>query len=482
MRRGSREMLSVGIDVGTTTAQVVFSRLEVADAARPGRVPQFNVTAKSLLYQSPIVFTPLLSPDEVDAAALTEIIRKEYRAAGVKPAQVETGAVIITGEIARAKNAAKILTAVSQLAGDFVVAAAGPNVEAQIAGRGSGAAAYSVAQFSQVTNVDIGGGTANAAIFRVGDHVASAALAVGGRQIIVERATGMVRHVAPPGQKIIEALGLPLYPGRRAEGDALQRFTDCMAELVVDLVTGEETELGRQLQLSGPLAATEASRALFLSGGVGAYYYNPPPINSLADALLHDDVGPLLAQSLRRNRRLQKMRIEPPAQTTRATVMGASSQTVKLSGSTIWAEERALPLRNLPVIRPLLTGTPLHSPDKLSEAVEAALRRWDIDRRAAAYAIALDLPRRLDFPSLRRMAEGLAHFAGRRLPAGAPLTLVTELDYALVLGQTLKPLLPQRPLVVIDQVGLGEGDFIDIGKPIFGGRVVPLSVKTLIFY
>ena len=131
-----RQLLSVGIDVGNTTTQVVFSMLMLQDVARPGQMPRIQVEAKSVLYKSPIYFTPLLSPDEVDTEALKNIIEQEYRSAGFSPKDVETGAVIVTGEIARTRNADAILQAISDLAGEFVVTVAGPNVEAIIAGRG----------------------------------------------------------------------------------------------------------------------------------------------------------------------------------------------------------------------------------------------------------------------------------------------------------------------------------------------------------
>src|SRR5881398_2094090 len=98
-------LLSVGIDVGTTTTQIVFSRLTLQDTARPGQIPRIGITQKSVLYQSPIVFTPLADHETVDAARLTALARREYAAAGVEAAQVETGAVIITGETAKKKNA-----------------------------------------------------------------------------------------------------------------------------------------------------------------------------------------------------------------------------------------------------------------------------------------------------------------------------------------------------------------------------------------
>ncbi|HOC20045.1 MAG TPA: ethanolamine ammonia-lyase reactivating factor EutA [Anaerolineae bacterium] len=478
-----RELLSVGIDVGTTTTQVVFSRLQVQDVARLGQVPRLQVNAKAVLYQSPIAFTPLLTPAEVDVTALTALVREEYRRAGVAPEQVETGAVIITGEIARASNADAILKALSQLAGDFVVTIAGPNVEAQIAARGAGAAAYSAEHYAQVTNVDIGGGTSNAAIFRNGEHRSSSALAVGGRQVVVEKTSGIVRHLAPPGRIIAEALNLPLREGQRTDLGTLERFCTCMAELIAELVEGELSELGQRLQLTPPLQGAGQSTVLFFSGGVGTYYYDPLEIQNLADVLVHHDVGPLLAQCLRLHPRLRKRNVQRPAETLRATVMGAASQTITLSGSTIWVAREELPLRNLPVVRPQLSVEALFRPERLTAALQYAGQRWDVGEDQHL-ALALDLPARLKHEELTAIVRGLVDYAAARPGGlqGRPLILILERDYAQVLGQGLHALQPDLPLIVVDQIGLGEGDFIDIGLPLMGGRVVPVSVKTLIFY
>jgi ethanolamine utilization protein EutA len=125
MDRTTREMLSVGIDVGTTTTQVVFSRLKVRNTARPGLVPRIEIDARAVEHVGAIAFTPLLGPDEIDADSLLQLVHQEYVAAGIDPMDVETGAVIITGETARRSNADQVLTALSGLAGDFVVTVAG---------------------------------------------------------------------------------------------------------------------------------------------------------------------------------------------------------------------------------------------------------------------------------------------------------------------------------------------------------------------
>lgn len=475
----SRELLSVGIDIGTTTSQVVFSRLALRQAARVGQVPRFEVDATSLLYVGPTHCTPLVGPDEVDVDALAALVAGEYAAAGIDRAKVETGAVIITGEAARTHNADALLTALADFAGEFVVTVAGPNLEAQIAGRGSGAASYSADRYTQVTNLDIGGGTTNAAVFRMGEHLSSSAMAVGGRQLEIEAASQVVRRLAPPGAAIVAATGLPIVVGQAVDLHALRRFCDVMADLVVDLLEGTESDLGRAVSLTPPLRGAAASTATFLSGGVARCYYEGTPASSVTEVAAYGDVGPLLAQSLRANRRLQQHTVRRPPETIRATVLGAATQTVALSGSTIWTDREVLPLRNLPVVTPHLDAGVLH-PDALADALRQAVARWDA-AGGQTVAVVLEIPPRLPYEDLTTIAKGVAAYAAD-LPVTAPLVLVTQHDYAQVLGQTLQAFLPTTPLVVVDQVGLGEGDVIDIGTPVMGGRVVPLSVKTLVFY
>ncbi|TVQ35969.1 MAG: ethanolamine utilization protein EutA [Spirochaetaceae bacterium] len=475
-------MYSVGIDVGTTTTQVVFSQLELRDTARTGGIPRVRVTGRTLLYQGDITMTPLLAADRIDAEALVAIVGRHYQRAGFAPDQIETGAVIITGEIAHARNAASMLDALSELAGDFVVTVAGPNVEAQIAGRGSGAAAYSADHYTQVTSVDIGGGTANAAVFRAGKHISSSGLAVGGRQIQVEATSGRVVGIAPAGRRIIEALGLPIREGAPANLEVLRRFCNCMADLTADLVAGRAGRLGAQLQLTPPLAEADQSRVIFLCGGVATYYYEPIAINSVADVAVHGDIGPLFAQQLRTHRGFQSFNVARPAETVRATVLGAASQTVTLSGSTIWADRSILPLRNLAVIDPQVDLLRLDQPDYLAQRFREAAARWDISEGRHGFALVVELPRRLTYPSLQSVVEALDRFATPQVLDGKPLVLILEHDYAQVIGQTLSGRRPDLPLISIDQVGLGEGDFIDLGAPILKDRVVPLSIKTLIFY
>ena len=475
----SRALLSVGLDVGTTTTQVIFSRLNLQDVARAGQIPRINITDRKVIYQSPIVFTPLIDAETIDANRLNEIVRGEYASAGIDPSQVETGAVIITGETAKKKNADEILRALSGLAGDFVVSVAGPNVESLISGRGAGAAEYSQTHYTTVTNIDIGGGSANSATFQSGNAISAAAMNYGGRILEIEHSTGRVRHIAEPARHILKDINLRLEIGDSPSLDDLRRFTDRMADMTVELIEGTSSSLAQKLYVTSPATVSGKGTILMFSGGIGHYYYNPIQINSVSDATIHDDVGPLLAESLRKHAVLNSYEIVPPAETLRATVLGAGTQTVTLSGSTIWAERQILPIKNVPVIRPILSSTLVS--DSVSTAISEAVRRWDINLLTDPFAIALELNRTLDYTLLTQVANGLREFS-ETMPSDRPLVVIIERDYAQALGQTLKGLAPERSLLVIDQVGLAEGDYIDIGTPLMDGRVVPLSVKTLIFY
>ncbi len=475
----SRSLLSVGIDVGTTTTQVVFSRLGLADVARPGQIPRMAITERQILYQSPIFMTPLRDRETVDADKLNEIIRGEYAAAKVEPAQVETGAVIITGETARKKNADEILRALSGLAGEFVVSIAGPHVESLIAGRGSGAALYSQTHYTSVTNLDIGGGSANSVIFRSGEYVAAAAMNFGGRILEIDHPSGRVRHIAASAAHILQDCGLDLKVGDTASLADLRRFSDRIADLAVELIEGHTSPLADKIYLTPPSKTSGRGTVLMFSGGIGHIYYHPVKIEAIRDLTVFDDFGPLLAESLRNHPGLAAYEIVPPAESMRATVLGASTQSITLSGSTIWAEREILPLRNVPVVHPQLESA--QGPAQLVEAIQDVVRRWDLDVSGDPFAISIDLEKALDYAALIELAVGLGEFS-RSLPAHMPLVIIIQRDYAQALGQTIKGMLPGRPLLVIDQVGLMEGDFIDIGAPLMDGRVVPLSVKTLVFY
>ena len=190
------ELLSVGLDVGTTTTQLIVSRLKAENQATGVAVPRMEITNRQVIYRSPVRFTPLLDEAHVDGAALRKIVEAEYRAAGLHREDVNTGAIIITGETSRKENARVVLDALSEFAGEFVVATAGPHLESVLAAKGAGAVEWSEKTGKTVLHMDIGGGTSNLALIREGRIERTGCLNVGGRLIKLEE-TGRISYVSP---------------------------------------------------------------------------------------------------------------------------------------------------------------------------------------------------------------------------------------------------------------------------------------------
>gem|GEM_PF-4252685 len=69
---------SVGIDIGTSTTQLVFSRLTMENRSAGSMIPRIEIVGKEIVYRSPIYFTPLCEEDRIDAGRLKEILKKEY--------------------------------------------------------------------------------------------------------------------------------------------------------------------------------------------------------------------------------------------------------------------------------------------------------------------------------------------------------------------------------------------------------------------
>lgn len=400
-------------------------------------------------------------------AELKALILAQYQAAGIAPESVDSGAIIITGESAKTRNARPAVMALSQSLGDFVVASAGPHLESVIAGHGAGAQSLSEQRMCRVLNIDIGGGTSNYALFDAGKVSGTACLNVGGRLLETD-AQGRVVYAHQPGQMIIDEVFGSGTDARALAAAQLGQVARRMADLIVEVITGALSPLAQSLMQTGLLPADITPEVITLSGGVGECYRNQP-----ADPFCFSDIGPLLATALHEHPRLREMNVQFPAQTVRATVIGAGAHTLSLSGSTIWLEDVQLPLRNLPVAIP-------QDDADLVNAWRQALLQLDLDPQTDAYVLALPATLPVRYAALLTVINALTAFVAR-YPNPHPLLVVAEQDFGKALGMLLRPQLPQLPLAVIDEVVVRAGDYIDIGTPLFGGSVVPVTVKSLAF-
>ncbi len=462
-------MLSVGLDIGTSTTQLVLSRLTVRNTAGAFSVPRFEITRREIVYRSAIHFTPLLSDTVIDVEAVRRIVDGEYRAAGIEKRAIETGAVIITGETARKENAKQVLSALSGYAGDFVVATAGPDLEGVLAARGAGCDRYSREHRTRVLNLDIGGGTSNLCLFDRGEAAETGCLNVGGRLLKLD-AGGRITYRSP----VLEGL-CGLRVGERVTPEALEPLIGTLVQALEEAASlRPRTELSRRLVTNRLPDLPQETPVLSFSGGVADMVYAETP----PDWLAYGDIGVLLGQAIRRSPLFaasQRM----PGETIRATVVGAGSHTTTLSGSTIAYEGVDFPLKNLPVLSLTEAEEDLDA-DRLAEAVGRKLRWFWEDGAPEPVVLALRGRKSPGFDELSRLADGLTRGLRPIREAGAPLLVAVAEDMGKALGQSmLCRLPPPRRLLCLDGLSLRTGAFLDIGRPV--GSALPVVIKTLLF-
>lgn len=453
-------LLSVGIDIGTTTTQLVFSRLTLRNEGAAFSVPHFAIAEKEVLYRSAIHFTPLLSDTRIDAAGVRDIVAREYAASGFAKSDVQTGAVIITGETARKENAREVLDALAGFAGDFVVATAGPALESVLAGKGSGAQAYSEAHRCAVLNLDIGGGTTNLALFENGILQDTGCLNVGGRLMKFDP-DGTLTYLSP-----VLRPHCAFSVGQRLTEADLQGVLRLLVDVLCRAVRGVG---GIDDFITDKAVTVTGEPLLSFSGGVADLIDDKP-----RERFAYGDLGVLLGRAIFRSPLCQN-RFLRAKETIRATVIGAGSHTTELSGSTIFYDRVRFPLKNLPVAA-LTQQEEALEPPALAERIRAKTALFSGGTPAVLALHGLKNPR---FAELCKLADGVALGLRQRAESGEPLIIAVRADMGKALGQAVGMLLPEAPLVCLDSVALDEGSFLDIGAPVAGGQVLPVVVKTL---
>lgn len=472
---------SVGIDIGTSTTQFVVSRLTVKNTAPGALVPKLAITDKVVLYKSEIHRTPIDAENRIDADRIFELIHADFERAGLSPQDIDTGAVIITGETARKENAKSISAKVAEFSGDFVVATAGGKLEAIIAGKGSGAADRSRRDFATVANIDIGGGTTNVGIFRNGTALDSCCINLGGRLLEVNRSTQRVTAISTPMQLVLNDLQISFAEGDVVTLDALKTICQRMAKLVLEcLGVLDVTSLAGKLMSTSPLRHEYELDTIMVSGGVADFVYGPNPSMSFEQVTQYDDIGPLFGKEFADLARAHSLPIEKPMETIRATVIGAGAQSLDVSGSTILVDDQLLPVKNVPVAIPFPDTIPLDV-SAIAGAVAQSINNFYDSDSLEKIAIGLPGNQYFAFKDVQLLAAGLLTGLDSIIRKALPAIIVLESDIGKVLGQSMRAINGQINIVCIDQLVVAEGDYIDIGKSLAGGTVVPVIIKTLVF-
>ena len=470
-------LTSVGIDIGSSGTQVVFSRVKLRRLGEE-LTSRYYVVSRETLFQSPVALTPYQSEERIDDAALGRIIDEAYAAANVDPKDIDTGAVILTGEALRRENAAAIADLLSRKGGDLVCAAAGHHMEAMLAAYGSGAARVSSDESKRILNIDIGGGTTKLGLVENGKVTATAAVHIGGRLQVVDG--GKIVRLDPAGRWHAAEAGFDWHVGDAATNEQLDRVAGRMADSLIAAITARPMPHAiEHLYLTEPIVDFGGLDGIMLSGGVGEYVY-------ARETRDFGDLGRRLGHAIRRRIDAGALPwpLMPAGECIRATALGASEYSVQLSGNTctITNPGALLPRRNLQVVQP-----PYEFHDHVdAEALGAAIRRhltaFDVVEGESEIALAFRWRGAPSHERLFALARGICLGLPNTVAAAKPLYIMLDGDVAQTLGAVLREEMEvSSEVVVLDGLLLQDFDYVDLGKIRLPSMTVPVTIKSLIF-
>lgn len=467
------EILSVGVDVGSSTSHLAFSiiflkRDELSDSRR------FIIQDRRIIYEGRIINTPLLDNDKIDIDKLTDFLKAEYKQAGIDPADIQTGAVIVTGETAKKENAKQIAEALSHDAGKFVAATAGPNFESLIAAMGSGATNRSKDYNKTILSCDIGGGTSNIAISKNGEVISTSCISVGSVLLGVD-AEGKIWRIDEPARKVMDHVGLNYVVGDQMPKEDIERIATKFAEVLIEVITGPaSTSLAKQLMVTDDLEFPDRIDEYSFSGGVAELIYGRNGN--------YNDIGQVLADKIKSlTFKLASPLIEP-ANKIRATVIGAGAYSLSISGSSGFMDDKLIfPIRNVPVIRVDVERAKL-SVEHVVSQINISFQRFDLNEGEEIVALYFKDPVRASYPKLELFARSIEAALTNSIANRIPIILIFEKDIACSVGNVIRRETDLKTnLLSLDELRLEEGDWIDIGEPLVSGQVFPVTVKSLVF-
>ena len=467
-------LISVGVDIGSSTSHLVFSRLLLERLDN-----RYVVSKREVVHESDVLLTPYAADQTIDAAALGAFIDAQYELAKVDPRAIDTGALILTGVAVRRSNARAIAELFAAQAGKFVSVSAGDALETTLAAFGSGAAARSIRESVRVMNIDIGGGTSKIAVCEDGVVVDMTAIDVGARILSFDQ-NGHIARLEEAGKRFAAVIGANVEIGAMVDANVLDQLVEPMADRLFEAISSASlSPATAELLRLEPMQNARPPDVVTFSGGVSEYIYG-------RQAETFGDLGPRLARAIFARVAVWGPRIEQPDQGIRATVVGASQYTIQVSGSTIFvAPISILPLRNLPVITPTLTqvlAEEVLDVDAIANAVRTALRRLDLHEGEQAVALCYRWQGSATYARLDAFAQGLRSGLSKILDRELPLILVGDGDIGGLIGIHFKEeMVFNNPIVSIDGITLKEFDFIDIGAMLELSGAVPVVIKSLVF-
>lgn len=491
------KILSVGIDVGSSTSHLIFSRLTLnRELNFYNKTNRFKVTEREIIYEGNIIFTPLIDEKTIDIPKLVEFFKKEYENAQITPEMVDTGAVIVTGETAKKSNAQEIVKRLAKNSGKFVSAAAGPNFESMLGILGSGMVEKTKKKHKTIMNVDIGGGTSNIAIASQGKVIGTSCINVGGRILGIDK-NFKIWRIDEPVERVLKSLQMDYKIGDIISKSDLKGIVKELAQAVLEAMHGSmKSDIAKSLMMTDDIKFKSSVDLYSFSGGVAEFIYQifhadqmnkDGTIPKLENFNFNpfNDIGFYLAWEIYKLLKKQNLELIEPENKIRATVIGAGAFSLSVSGSTCYYDESInFPLENIPVVPLDLDYNKFFFPqykEYFNKTIHWALENFNLVEGRDLFALYLE--EWLVTPILTPLAHSLEYSLPNSIKNDIPILIILGKDGGKVLGLKIKSETSIPKLICLDELDLETGDWVDIGAPLnqSAKKVFPIIKKSLIF-
>ncbi|KKM17225.1 hypothetical protein LCGC14_1677880, partial [marine sediment metagenome] len=481
-------VLSVGIDIGSSTSHLIFSRLSLKrETSFFNMSNRFILVNREILYEGNIIFTPLVDKFNIDIEKVIEFCKKEYERAEITPEMVDTGAVIVTGETAKKENAAEIVKRLSSESGKFVSASAGPNFESMLGIMGSGIVERSKRTQKNLLNVDVGGGTSNIAIASKGDVLSTSCINVGGRLLGIDKDFKIWR-IDEPTEWIMEELNMSYTIDDIIPEEDVLKITKEYAKALIEVIRGPAiSKLAKMLMMTEDIEIQVPIDGYSFSGGVSEMIYDMG-VDTKSDNISnpYNDIGRYLAEEIKDLIEEYKLPIIEPENKIRATVIGAGAFSLSISGSTCYYDESIeLPVENIPVVPINIDSKDLYNEGKFNEfkdRIAIALKNFSLVEGEDVFALYFkDILLGSNIVPLAKIVE-LA--LPNSIENNKIIIVILRGDGGKMLGLTInKETSIKGNLFCLDELELEAGDWIDIGAPFQteNRKAFPVTIKSLVF-
>lgn len=453
----------LGLDFGSTTSSALVASATISRSVT-GRMAFDEV---SIIYRSTPVFTPLMD-GKIDLSAVSQLLHQWLTESAIRAEQLFSGGSIITGLAAQAENIAALQSLIKNTVGDSMIATADdPCLESWLAFMGSAASLSRYHSNEVILNLDIGGGTTNAAIGMNGDVQATGCYFIGARHFQFVPGSYKLVAISNYGQALLDDLTIDKQIGDLFTEDERAKIVQYYVHALEAIALSEigffdtkSAQLHTQVALkTSHLAISKKPAKITFSGGVGELIYQLISGAELPSTTYFGDFGIDLAQAITQSPILSAdLKTYTPENKGRATLYGLTLHNTEISGHTLFLPKpEILPVSNLPIIAKLSLGMP-------AEQWRSAFMLAAKQSHGACIQIV-----NLGSPSLaqtRNLAEAIQnHFLACKYPENQMLVILVEANIGKALGQYCSKWGEIMPhLIVIDEVPFRHAQFVQLGR------------------